>query len=101
VTEKIWRPIVARRPFIVMSNLNYLKNLKRLGFKTFNTFWSEEYDMWDGANRIRKIEELLSHISQWSIEELENKLTNMEEILEHNLATFKKLDFNKINEVFN
>ena len=31
-------------PFIVLGPKGYLHNLKRLGFKTFGTFWNESYD---------------------------------------------------------
>ena len=32
-TEKIWRPIMCKTPFIVQGPVNYLHNLKQLGFK--------------------------------------------------------------------
>jgi hypothetical protein len=43
-TEKIAKPILAKRPFIVFSGQNYLKNLKSLGFKTFDCIIDESYD---------------------------------------------------------
>lgn len=43
-TEKIAKPILAKRPFIVFSGQNYLKNLKSLGFKTFDNIIDESYD---------------------------------------------------------
>lgn len=101
VTEKLWRPIIANRPFIVMSNRHYLSNLRRLGFRTFDTLWSEEYDNFTGADRIRKIQILLDHISQWSIIELEYKLINITDILDHNKNIFKELTSDKIDKVFN
>lgn len=101
VTEKLWRPIIASRPFIVMANQFYLANLRKLGFQTFNTIWSEEYDNFSGADRIKHIHELLDQISQWSIIELENKLVEMKEILDHNRIIFNKLTNAKIVKVFN
>jgi hypothetical protein len=101
VTEKLWRPIIANRPFIVMSNRYYLSNLRKLGFQTFDAIWSEEYDNFAGADRIKQIQGLLAQISQWPIDELENKLVEMKEILDHNKNIFKKLTISKIDEVFN
>jgi hypothetical protein len=101
VTEKLWRPIIANRPFIVMSNRHYLSNLRKLGFQTFDAIWSEEYDNFAGADRIKQIQGLLDQISQWPIDELENKLVEMKEILDHNKNIFKKLTISKIDEVFN
>lgn len=100
VTEKLWRPIIARRPFIVMSNQNYLLNLRKLGFKTFDTMWNEDYDQLSCDQRILKIHSVLEQISSWSLEELSNKLAQMNSILEHNLLTFKQLNYKKISEVF-
>lgn len=99
VTEKLWRPIMARRPFIVMGNCNYLLNLKRLGFRTFNSFWSEEYDQFDSEKRIKEIEKVLYEISRYS--NLDQVLNDMKEILEHNYQTFMKLDHQQIARAFN
>lgn len=43
-TEKIVKPILARRLFIVFSGCNYLKNLRSLGFRTFDSIIDESYD---------------------------------------------------------
>jgi len=43
-TEKIVKPIIAGRLFIVISGQYYLKNLRKLGFKTFNGIIDESYD---------------------------------------------------------
>lgn len=43
-SEKIVKPIIARRLFVVFSGYNFLKNLKRLGFKTFDGIIDEGYD---------------------------------------------------------
>jgi hypothetical protein len=43
-TEKIAKPIVARRLFIVFSGQHYLRNLRRLGFATFDGVIDESYD---------------------------------------------------------
>lgn len=43
-TEKIVKPIIARRLFIVAAGKHYLRNLRQLGFKTFNKVLDESYD---------------------------------------------------------
>lgn len=43
-TEKIAKPIIASRLFVVISGQYYLKNLKKLGFKTFDNIIDESYD---------------------------------------------------------
>jgi hypothetical protein len=99
-TEKIWRPIVARRPFIVMSNFEYLHNLKKLGFKTFNEFWDESYDGYSEGERIKKIEKILEQIAQWSTRDLHIKLKEMKSILDHNYQAFNDLTYSDITRAF-
>lgn len=43
-TEKIVKPILAKRLFIVCSGQYYLRNLRKLGFRTFNGLVNESYD---------------------------------------------------------
>jgi hypothetical protein len=99
-TEKIWRPILARRPFIVMSNFEYLQNLRRLGFKTFNDYWDENYDDYCEGDRIRMIEQVLKTISLWTVQELHNSLIDMQSILDHNYYTFRNLTNQQIQLAF-
>lgn len=100
-TEKLWRCVVARRPFIVISNANYLKNLRRLGFKTFNHWWNEDYDLYSNRDRIKKVENIIFEISSWSLDELNSKLIDMSDILDHNYRTFLELNYNKLRNTFN
>ena len=44
VTEKLWKPLLCRRPFVVLANQYYLKNLRSLGFQTFHGIIDETYD---------------------------------------------------------
>lgn len=43
-TEKIVKPILARRLFIAFAGRYYLRNLQRLGFRTFSDIIDESYD---------------------------------------------------------
>jgi len=43
-TEKIAKPMIANRLFIAVGGKHYLKNLKSLGFKTFDSIIDEQYD---------------------------------------------------------
>ena len=45
MTEKIAKPIMAERIFIVFAGKNYLQNLRHLGFRTFSDIIDESYDM--------------------------------------------------------
>jgi len=43
-TEKIVKPLLARRLFVVIAGQNYLQNLRAFGFRTFDGIIDETYD---------------------------------------------------------
>lgn len=43
-TEKTCKPIMAERLFIMLGGQHYLRNLRKLGFKTFDSIIDESYD---------------------------------------------------------
>lgn len=62
-TEKIVKPIVAERMFLVFSGQHYLRNLRSLGFKTFNSIIDESYDNEsDMATRFSMINEQINYL---------------------------------------
>lgn len=99
-TEKTWRPIVAKRPFIVVGPRNFLHNLQKLGFKTFGDFWDEGYDEYSPTDRIKEIEKLIQHIAQWDIKKCWIKLNQMRHILDHNYDRLISLSYNDMKETF-
>jgi len=54
-TEKIAKPMLARRPFVVLANQYYLRRLRQLGFKTFDGVVDESYDT------------TADHVTRWSM----------------------------------
>ncbi len=69
ITEKLWKPIICQHIFIVHGNYLYLQKLKEMGFKTFNNYFDESYDLEkDSARRIDKIVELCAGLKDafWS-----------------------------------
>jgi len=98
-TEKIARSLISKTPFIVYGSKNFLKNLKKLGFKTFDKWWLEDYDKLDGVQRIQNMLKVIDIISKKSIDELNQMYVGMTEILEHNYNTIKSIDSNKMLEL--
>ncbi len=45
MTEKIWKPIMAQQFFVVHGNYLYLQKLRDMGFRTFNNYFEEAYDL--------------------------------------------------------
>jgi hypothetical protein len=44
-TEKISKALLTGIPFVVYSTPNFLKNLRSIGFTTYNEIWDESYDL--------------------------------------------------------
>jgi len=59
-TEKIYKPISAGHPFIVLAPRHFLRSLRARGFKTFNKIFDESYDeLADPNDRMDKICEII------------------------------------------
>lgn len=88
-TEKTFRPMWARRPFVVFGSENYLVYLRQMGFRTFGDFWDEDYDGYQGRERLLRIIKLIDDLSKLSYNELETMFWNMSYSLEHNYNLLK------------
>lgn len=96
LTEKIFRPIVNKRPFMLVGAPGNLAYLKSYGFKTFNRWIDESYDQeLDNDRRIELITEQVEKISRLSLNELRAMQKEMSDILEFNFNHFYG-DFRKI-----
>lgn len=89
-TEKVYRPITYRQPFIALSVSGYLKGLRELGYKTFHPFIDESYDeCQDDSTRILlvlKETEKLANLDRLGREKF---IENTKEICEYNYNHFK------------
>jgi len=101
-TEKIARCWMTKTPFLVFGARDYLINLRKLGFRTFTSFWDESYDRYDNVTRImlmqRQIDKI-HHMDHAQIEEM-YQCSEMQDIVDNNYEVFKSLDREKILKVF-
>ena len=89
LSEKSYKGITAKRPFIMIGAKDCLSTLQRLGYKTFSNYWDESYDqISDPADRLIAAFTQLEAICKLSIDELQNMLISMNEILEHNFNNY-------------
>lgn len=93
-TEKTVRPMLLKKPFIAFGAKDYLAYLRQMGFRTFNDFWDEDYDGYEGAVRLIKIQELINSISQKSTTELEKMYWDMQYTLDHNYNLLASQTYN-------
>jgi len=96
ITEKTLRCIINRRPFIVQGPTNYLKNLKSLGFKTFDTWWDEGYDQDPADARYDTLCDGIDYIAGQSNQTIKKWYDDMQPVLEHNVRCLQDLTDQKI-----
>ena len=89
LTEKVFKPIVAKRPFILTAAPGNLAYLKSYGFKTFDHWIDESYDLEeDHYIRIEKITTEIKKLCALTPEELKKMHVEMQETLEYNFQHF-------------
>lgn len=89
LTEKVFKPIVAKMPFLLLAGAGNLAYLRRYGFKTFGDFWDESYDdIVNSADRFDAVLLILENLCNKSHAELAEMKLAMTEILEYNFNHF-------------
>ena len=89
LTEKIFKPIVARRPFFLVAAPGNLAYLKSYGFLTFDRWIDESYDNeQDPDQRIVKIVAEIERICQMTPDEINCMFNDMQSILDYNFNWF-------------
>ena len=96
-SEKVYQAMFFRKPFILVAPPLTLNYLKEEGFKTFDQFWDETYDLaFRHGDRMGLIFEVIDRINEKSIDELREMYLEMTDILDHNYnLVCEKLDHNK------
>tara|TARA_A100000164_G_C21941439_1_gene790938 strand:+ start:1508 stop:2701 length:1194 start_codon:yes stop_codon:yes gene_type:complete len=90
ITEKSLRPMRWKKPFIVVGQLNTLKALQKIGYKTFHPFIDESYDTEDDLDkRFIKIMIEVEKLCNKSLDDLQEFNTKIKHILEHNHKHFE------------
>lgn len=61
-TEKIWKPVAMSHPFVAVANWGYYRDLRGLGFQTFNGLIDESFDaIEDDQERLERV----AHEVEW------------------------------------
>ena len=94
LTEKIFKPIVSRMPFILVGPAHNLSYLKSYGFRTFGRWIDESYDtIEDPIERMHAIGVVLAGISNRNLDDLQEILCEMQEVLDYNYNLFYSQQF--------
>lgn len=96
-SEKTLFAIYNKTPFISVGPPGTLKYLRKLGFKTFDDFWNEDYDNeLDHESRLLKIFQVIDFIDNKSLSELNQIYDKMQSILNFNYHRLLELKENNL-----
>jgi hypothetical protein len=91
LTEKSFKPLLHKHPFIILGVPGAVRGLRNLGFQTFGEFWDESYDETDDpGNRMVKIAEILKDIGTWDDNRIRDFRMRVKPILDHNYNLLKE-----------
>lgn len=69
-TEKIWKPIAMGHPWIAVANCGFYRDLRNLGFRTFDSIIDESFDQID--NNQRRIDHIVAVVEQLCQQDLDH-----------------------------
>ena len=97
LTEKTFKPICMRMPFVLAGTQHSLRYLRSYGFRTFGDIWDESYD--DEPNDVVRMERIASLLR--SLDELPQSAKQhmfhwCQEVVEHNYRHFYQGAFENI-----
>lgn len=97
-SEKLYKSVRLKIPFILVAPPKTLEYFKSFGFKTFGDFWDESYDQeTDHGIRMKKILEVIKYIDSFSNKELKNLYLTMQKILNYNYLLMFEKSKRKVN----
>lgn len=101
-SEKTWKPIGHLQPFIFMGPAYGLKEIRKLGFKTFSPFIDESYDEErNNAKRFKMIINEIERLSKLPIEEIHQWYHSIfQDVLVHNQDVFLSYADEKLMKEF-
>lgn len=87
-TEKTIRPITALKPMLVYGPRGFLKNLKLLGFQTWDHVWDESYDALEGPERWTAIMQVIENLTK---QDRLNLQESAQQVCQHNVGVLDDL----------
>lgn len=101
LTEKVFRPIACKKPFILAATQGSLAYIRSYGFKTFGDFIDERYDdIADPVERLKAIVNVMETIAKLPVKEKQQLWLNMNAVCEYNHSRFFSSTFHSdvVNE---
>lgn len=92
ITEKTFKPISQKHPFIIAGAKGTLAHLREMGYKTFHPYIDETYDTLDSHYRLLAIMEEIDRLNNMSKKDWDTLYKQIAPILEYNYERFRNVD---------
>lgn len=90
-TEKTYRPIICKHPFIILSAEYSLESLKKQGYKTFHPFINESYDLIENdEERLYAVVSEIERLCNFTDQEWLQWQSDIKPIVEYNFNIIKE-----------
>jgi hypothetical protein len=95
-TEKIWKPIMMGHPWIAVANHGFYRDLRNMGFRTFNDVVDESFDLIDNPHdRIERISQVVkdlctSNLTQFMLQCKDTCKYNQQVLLDYQINHVSK-----------
>ena len=91
ITEKVWKAVSCKKPFILAATPYILRDFKKLGYKTFDGFIDESYDeIEDDKLRLKALVTEVERINNLPSEEYQQLLEGVKEVVNYNHSLYIK-----------
>lgn len=102
ITEKTYKAMLFKKPFILLSHPYTLQVLRECGYKTFSNVIDESYDkIEDLSERIDAITNECNRIRNLDPESLQNLIDNCQSAVERNFQHMLRESFRKVPQEYN
>jgi hypothetical protein len=94
-SEKTTRPMLLKKPFVTFASQDHMAYLRQMGFQTFHGFWDEDYDGFEGRDRLIRLYQVIGDVANRPMNELVDMYKEMQPILDHNYNLLMSQSYNK------
>ena len=85
ISEKTYKAIAAKKPFLAVSDPGFLLSLENLGFKTFSPYIPQDYDTIENhKDRVNRIIEIIKELRELPQHKFEKLLQDIQPIVDYN-----------------
>jgi hypothetical protein len=96
-TEKIAKPLAVGHPWIVAANRGFYRDMRNIGFKTFEGIIDESFDLID--NHQDRMERIVQVVDDLCSNDLNSFLTSCKDICKYNQQHLKTVAENTVKEM--